>query len=498
MLFILFNGGGAVSQWHQFQGRSSNLVHELKKLGDVYEYNPNFYFDDETLDKFIESDQLMLFDQNDLDLELHCKKLYDRVKDLDDTYFLISHSRGIMYAHVFGNLYQKQIVGYINIDGGKPKSEIHTILDDFKDKYSDIDLVNNDVLYELFHKLKTHPDQKKEIKAYLSKIVQYHQYKQYPKTEIKFHFPTYILNNIYDDDDINIDMHDYTTKTLKWKIEFNRDCEKHKNVKSVWYVGKEHWLYTFNDVVSDMIGFINDALYHTNLCNKQIYIIRHGETDWNKLGFVQGSRNDIPLNDEGITQSQKVAEYMKKLKMEKNIEFDLVLCSPMIRTKQTAEIICDKIDYDSNKIMYMDDIKEIDHGLLAIGKKLHDLKDDPFYDDFFSVMEKYDNHNNHDKIKQHETKDDIPDILITKYKVESNYDILKRAQKVIDFIKKTKHKKIIIVTHSGLINNLNRVILNCVEEIKGDQSKGKNCNLTYYKLEHNKFKLILAPSTFFL
>ncbi|PED05656.1 histidine phosphatase family protein [Bacillus pseudomycoides] len=62
-----------------------------------------------------------------------------------------------------------------------------------------------------------------------------------------------------------------------------------------------------------------------------IYVIRHGQTDINKEGRLQG-RLGLPLNKYGIEQ----AEYLRdKLK---NIKFDYVFSSPQERAIQTAEI----------------------------------------------------------------------------------------------------------------------------------------------------------------
>lgn len=63
-----------------------------------------------------------------------------------------------------------------------------------------------------------------------------------------------------------------------------------------------------------------------------IYFVRHGQTDWNKDGFLQG-QSDIPLNQTGIMQAQKVKEMMK------DISIDQVYCSPLQRTRETATII---------------------------------------------------------------------------------------------------------------------------------------------------------------
>jgi 2,3-bisphosphoglycerate-dependent phosphoglycerate mutase len=66
--------------------------------------------------------------------------------------------------------------------------------------------------------------------------------------------------------------------------------------------------------------------------NCNIYIVRHGETEWNERHIVQG-QSDIPLNKKGIIQSEELG---KKLK---NISFAAVFSSDLIRAKRTAEII---------------------------------------------------------------------------------------------------------------------------------------------------------------
>lgn len=63
-----------------------------------------------------------------------------------------------------------------------------------------------------------------------------------------------------------------------------------------------------------------------------LYIVRHGETDWNKAGKVQG-RTDIPLNERGRYLAEATAEGMK------DVRIDLCYTSPLIRAKETAQII---------------------------------------------------------------------------------------------------------------------------------------------------------------
>ena len=64
----------------------------------------------------------------------------------------------------------------------------------------------------------------------------------------------------------------------------------------------------------------------------KLYIVRHGETDWNKARRVQGF-SDIPLNEYGRHLARETAEGMK------DIPFDLAYTSPLVRARETAEII---------------------------------------------------------------------------------------------------------------------------------------------------------------
>ena len=64
----------------------------------------------------------------------------------------------------------------------------------------------------------------------------------------------------------------------------------------------------------------------------KIYFIRHGETIWNKEKKIQG-QSDIPLNEYGKELAHITAEAIK------DIPFDIVYSSPLIRAKETAEIL---------------------------------------------------------------------------------------------------------------------------------------------------------------
>src|SRR5690625_5212360 len=63
-----------------------------------------------------------------------------------------------------------------------------------------------------------------------------------------------------------------------------------------------------------------------------ICIVRHGETNWNSLGILQGS-TDIPLNSKGVLQANECRKLLK------NYDWDVMITSPLKRAKETAKII---------------------------------------------------------------------------------------------------------------------------------------------------------------
>lgn len=61
-----------------------------------------------------------------------------------------------------------------------------------------------------------------------------------------------------------------------------------------------------------------------------IYVARHGQTQWNRENKVCG-RTDQPLTEVGLEQAQLLA------RRTENLKIDVILSSPMLRARQTAE-----------------------------------------------------------------------------------------------------------------------------------------------------------------
>lgn len=164
-----------------------------------------------------------------------------------------------------------------------------------------------------------------------------------------------------------------------------------------------------------------------------IYIVRHGQTDWNLEGRYQG-RIDIELNDVGLKQAHIIHDELK------NIKFDKVFSSPLKRAYKTAEIICNKDIIKDNRLI------ERSNGELE-GRLKSEIKE------AFDFNDPYENH----------------------LGIESIVDFRKRIDDFFnDILKEYKGKNILIVTHAGV-----GIYARCFFE--GDPIDG---NFNNYKLKN--------------
>lgn len=148
----------------------------------------------------------------------------------------------------------------------------------------------------------------------------------------------------------------------------------------------------------------------------KLYLIRHGQTDWNLAQKIQG-QTDIPLNNTGILQAEKMRDKLK------NYQFDKCYVSPLKRAKQTAEIITD----GQMELIFDDNLKERGFGSLEGG--------DPgkWY------RESLDRRLN-----------------MTKGGMESIFEVLERSKKVLQRIKSENpdDAKILVVSHGVLLKTM--------------------------------------------
>jgi broad specificity phosphatase PhoE len=106
-----------------------------------------------------------------------------------------------------------------------------------------------------------------------------------------------------------------------------------------------------------------------------IIFIRHGETDWNKRGLIQGSV-ETDLNIQGHEQARAIARQLSAQKAALQ-DYDLV-CSPQKRAKQTMAHLVVALERDSDKVRLDDRVRELGFGIWE-SKPFWELKGSSVY-----------------------------------------------------------------------------------------------------------------------
>lgn len=99
---------------------------------------------------------------------------------------------------------------------------------------------------------------------------------------------------------------------------------------------------------------------HDTIIVKRLFLCRHGETEANSSGKLQGSGIDINLNEKvfGVNKGIKQARALRD--QLSNVEVDLFISSKLKRAKQTAEIV--KESHPNTPLIEIEALAEISWG----------------------------------------------------------------------------------------------------------------------------------------
>lgn len=179
-----------------------------------------------------------------------------------------------------------------------------------------------------------------------------------------------------------------------------------------------------------------------------LYVIRHGETDWNIQARMQG-HTDIPLNTTGQKQAQIAAKELK------NLHFDLIISSPLSRAIDTAKYI-----NASKNTQIITDERIIERSFGDLEGKTNSI----FSELGFSIQELLDYSTNYDK-----------------YNIETVKDLFTRIELFINDIKeKYPNKTILISTHNGIAQVMDIILNNLPKTTNLLDVSFKNCEHRRY------------------
>lgn len=192
----------------------------------------------------------------------------------------------------------------------------------------------------------------------------------------------------------------------------------------------------------------------------RLYITRHGETEWNIQGRMQGWKNS-DLTEKGKLNAAALGRSLE------NIEFKRVYCSPLDRTRKTAELILGNRDVE---IIYEDDLREIHLG------ELEGLTQE-------EIVEIYPDFQSHFWQNPHE------------YKAQSGedfYNVRERVEKALErIISENPEGNVLIVTHGVVLKTFHSYFKNLPMARLWDPPFIYDTSLTIIEVENNKFKVIV-------
>ena len=195
----------------------------------------------------------------------------------------------------------------------------------------------------------------------------------------------------------------------------------------------------------------------------KIYIIRHGETEWNNLRKLQG-RSDTELNEVGIRLAEITAEALK------DIPFNIAYTSPLKRAYKTAEIIVG----DRHIPLIPDErIQEVSFGAyegLGCSKDNYEIPD-PEFEYFFQAPEKY----------------------VAKNGAESIEDLCKRTTEFLREITSNpelEDKTVLIATHGAALKGLLSSVGNKEKKDFWGMGVHRNCAVTELESHQGEITLI--------
>lgn len=108
----------------------------------------------------------------------------------------------------------------------------------------------------------------------------------------------------------------------------------------------------------------------------EVYLVRHGRTQMNRKGLLQGRGSDLPLDEAGERQARAAGAWAR----EQGIAFDHVVSSPLRRAVRTACLVA---GVDEARVVRDDLLLEMDYGPYeGYDMSAHDPAMDSFFADF--------------------------------------------------------------------------------------------------------------------
>eukprot|EP00123_Amoebidium_parasiticum_P021656 comp7124_c0_seq1/m.2854 comp7124_c0_seq1/g.2854 ORF comp7124_c0_seq1/g.2854 comp7124_c0_seq1/m.2854 type:complete len:263 (-) comp7124_c0_seq1:48-836(-) len=221
-----------------------------------------------------------------------------------------------------------------------------------------------------------------------------------------------------------------------------------------------------------------------NTC--EVYLVRHGETEWNRLLRLQG-RTDIELNEKGCAQGRACAEQLCKergnacaLEEEVVSYYVGIYSSPLKRARQTAEIVADALGVSAGEVVIDEALLEWNLGVLEGFTAKECQANHPADWAAWANREKCGT----DRVQEGESGDEV---------------VARVTRKIQNIAKQHAGKRVIIVCHGGMLSQVKRFCLTepntassvlDVEEVKNTGNKNASISVVRVHTDTQVWELV--------
>lgn len=182
----------------------------------------------------------------------------------------------------------------------------------------------------------------------------------------------------------------------------------------------------------EVMGSVEDLFQKMKQTNDnerltKLIVVRHGESEKNIKRIIWSGDELYPLTQKGREDIAKISE-------EIDSDVDVILCSPVLRARESAEILNKKLN---KEIIIVEELREAKAGIWEGENVTEEAENDYEIYKALRGKERY---------------------IYKRGGKESFEDIEKRSIKFIKFLEKYKGKKVLVVTHSGIMISIEAIL----------------------------------------